>query len=138
MNKLYNPFLLLGYAGHEYFCGRDTERKELISALRNGRNITLMSPRRMGKTGLIKDTFYQIGKENKNAVCLYMDIFATKSLGDFVSLHHPMAESKELKSLLMKLKDESGKASLKLNIQKIKIMASSPITSWQIGEKWKQ
>ena len=86
MNKLYNPFLLLGYAGHEYFFGRDTERKELISALRNGRNITLMSPRRMGKTGLIKDTFYQIGKENKNAVCLYMDIFATKSLGDFVSL----------------------------------------------------
>ena len=44
----------------------------------------------------------------------------------------------ELKSLLMKVKEESGKASLKLNIQKIKIMASSPITSWQIGEKWKQ
>ena len=43
-----------------------------------------------------------------------------------------MAESKELKSLLMKLKDESGKASLKLNIQKTKIMASCPITSWQI------
>ena len=39
----------------------------------------------------------------------------------------------ELKSLLMKVKEESGKASLKLNIQKIKIMASSPITSWQIG-----
>ena len=43
-----------------------------------------------------------------------------------------MAESKELKSLLMKLKDESGKASLKLNIQKTKIMASCPITSGQI------
>ena len=43
-----------------------------------------------------------------------------------------MAESKELKSLLMKLKDESGKASLKLNIQKPKIMASGPIISWQI------
>ena len=48
-----------------------------------------------------------------------------------------MAESKkELKSLLMKLKEESEKAGLKLNIQKMKIMASSPITSWQIeGEK---
>ena len=43
-----------------------------------------------------------------------------------------MAESEELKSLLMKVKEESEKASLKLNIQKIKIMASSPITSWQI------
>ena len=48
-----------------------------------------------------------------------------------------MAESKEeLKSLLMKMKQESEKVGLKVNIQKIKIMASSPITSWQIdGEK---
>ena len=44
-----------------------------------------------------------------------------------------MAESKEeLKSLLMKMKEKSEKAGLKLNIQKMKIMASSPITSWQI------
>ena len=44
-----------------------------------------------------------------------------------------MAESKELKSLLMKVKEESEKFGLKLNIQKTKIMASVPITSWQIG-----
>ena len=43
-----------------------------------------------------------------------------------------MAESEELKSLLMKVKDESEKVGLKLNIQKTKIMTSSPITSWQI------
>ena len=43
-----------------------------------------------------------------------------------------MAESEELKSLLMKVKEESEKVGLKLNIQRIKIMASSPITSWQI------
>ena len=43
-----------------------------------------------------------------------------------------MAESKELKSLLLKVKEESEKVGLKLNIQKRKIMASSPITSWQI------
>ena len=42
-----------------------------------------------------------------------------------------IAESKELKSLLMKVKEESEKVGLKLNIQKIKIMASGPITSWQ-------
>ena len=48
-----------------------------------------------------------------------------------------MAESKEeLKSLLMKVKEESKKAGLKLNLQKMKIMASGPITSWQIdGER---
>ena len=43
-----------------------------------------------------------------------------------------MAESEELKSLLMKVKEESEKVGLKLNIQKTKIMSSSPITSWQI------
>ena len=43
-----------------------------------------------------------------------------------------MAESEELKSLLMKVKEESEKAGLKLNIQEAKIMASRPITSWQI------
>ena len=51
-----------------------------------------------------------------------------------------MAESKEeLKNLLMKMKEQSKKAGLKLNIQKTKIMASGPITSWQIdGKQWKQ
>ena len=51
-----------------------------------------------------------------------------------------MAESEEeLKSLLMKVKVESEKVGLKLNIQKTKIMASGPITSWQIdGKQWKQ
>ena len=51
-----------------------------------------------------------------------------------------MAESEEeLKSLLMKVKEESKKVGLKLNIQKMKIMASGPITSWEInGEQWQQ
>ena len=50
-----------------------------------------------------------------------------------------MVESEELKSLLMKLKEEGEKVSLKHNIQKTKIMAFGPITSWQIdGEQWKQ
>ena len=46
-----------------------------------------------------------------------------------------MAENKELKSLLMKVKEKSEKVGLKLNIQKIKIMASGPITSWQIYQE---
>ena len=51
-----------------------------------------------------------------------------------------MAESEEeLKSLLMKVKEDSGKVGVKLNIQKTKIMAYGPITSWQIdGKQWKQ
>ena len=50
-----------------------------------------------------------------------------------------MAESELLKSLLMNVKEKSEKVGLKLNIQKTKVMASGPITSWQInGEQWKQ
>ena len=51
-----------------------------------------------------------------------------------------MAESEEeLKSCLMRVKEKSEKAGLKLNIQKTEIMASGPITSWQMdGEKWRQ
>ena len=49
------------------------------------------------------------------------------------------AESEKLKSLLMKVKEESEKVDLKLNIQKTKIMASGPITLWQVdGKQWKQ
>ena len=48
---------------------------------------------------------------------------------------HLMAQSEELKSLLMKVKEDSEKVGLKLNIQKTKIMASGPITSWQIDQE---
>ena len=52
----------------------------------------------------------------------------------------PLEESKaELKSLLLKVKEESEKVDIKFNVQKTKIMASGPITSWQMmGGKWKQ
>ena len=50
-----------------------------------------------------------------------------------------MAESEEeLKNILMELKEETEEVSLKLNIQKTKITASGPITSWQMGKQWKQ
>ena len=52
MNDVNNPFLIYAYAGPKYFCDRIEETEHLISALRNGRNVTLMSARRMGKTGL--------------------------------------------------------------------------------------
>ena len=66
----------------------------------------------------------------KNAV----EIFTRKNINNlrYADDTTLMAESEKLKSLLMKVKEESGKVGLKLNIQKTKIMASRPITSWQI------
>lgn len=84
MKKLSNPFLVYGYESPEYFCDREAETSQLISDLSNGWNITLVSPRRMGKTGLIKNAFYHLGQASKHAVCIYVDIFGTNDLTDFV------------------------------------------------------
>ena len=82
--QLDNPFVYQGYEGPEYFCDREEEVKNIISALDNGRNLTLISPRKIGKTGLINHTFHQIKEENKDAICIYVDIFSTKNLQEFV------------------------------------------------------
>ena len=84
MSELLNPFAVFGYAGSPYFCDRENETKELISALRNGRNITLRSPRRVGKTGLILHMFAQLAQSNSDIKCFYVDLFSTHSLDEMV------------------------------------------------------
>lgn len=81
-----NPFLISGYHSPEFFCDRKNETKTIISALHNGRNVTLIAPRRMGKTGLIHHSFYNIKEENAEIITIYMDILSTQNLGDFVKL----------------------------------------------------
>ncbi len=82
-----NPFLISGYHSPEYFCDRRQETATIIDALHNGRNITLIAPRRMGKTGLIHHAFRQLHEQqSRDVVTLYMDIYSTQSLGDFVKL----------------------------------------------------
>ena len=78
-----NPFLLTGYVSPDYFCDREQETQKLISALQNGRNVTLISPRRMGKTGLIRHIFHQIEAE-KQAKCYYVDLYKTDGLASLV------------------------------------------------------
>ena len=81
-----NPFLISGYYSPKYFCDRQEETQTLLNALQNGRNLTLVSPRRMGKTGLIKHTFYNLQNTNSDIFVFYIDIFSTQSLADFVRL----------------------------------------------------
>ena len=66
--KLKNPFVNQGYIGPKYFCDRQQETEQMLNHFENGRNITLVAPRRIGKTGLIKHLFYQIEQQNKNAI----------------------------------------------------------------------
>ncbi len=81
-----NPFLISGYYSPEYFCDREFESGKIIDALKNGRNVTLISPRRMGKTGLVKHVFHQLCDNKADIVTLYMDIYSTQNLAEFVKL----------------------------------------------------
>ena len=80
--KMNNPFVLTGYQGPEYFCDRIAETQKLCTAIRNDSNVTLLSPRRYGKTGLIWNSFNQLSK-NKEFETIYLDIFGTQNLADF-------------------------------------------------------
>lgn len=80
-----NPFITKGYAGAEYFCDREKETRDIISLVTNGNNIALMSPRRIGKTDLIRHCFAQ-SELKDNYITFLIDIYATQDLRDFVNV----------------------------------------------------
>lgn len=83
MRRLINPFITYGYEDAEHFCDRVQETATLTRLLTNGNHVALISPRRMGKTGLIQHCFCQ--KEiSDNYNTFLIDIYATKTLSDMV------------------------------------------------------
>lgn len=80
-----NPFVTKGYAGPEYFCDRVKETQQLVELTTNGNSIALISPRRVGKTDLIRHCFQQPEIREKYYT-FHIDIYATTSLRDFVNL----------------------------------------------------
>ena len=86
MKELNNPFVVYGYKGAAYFCDREAETEKIVKGLSNERNITLIAPRRIGKTGLIHHVFANIREQQPNICCIYFDILATKTLDQFVQL----------------------------------------------------
>lgn len=78
--KTKNPFIVVGYEGPSYFCDRARETRKIVGAIENGRNVTLIAPRRYGKTGLIH---HVMGRLPSTCSCAYLDIFATQNLADF-------------------------------------------------------
>ena len=77
-----NPFLINGYISEDYFCGRLVEAKRIIESVNNGRNITLISLRRMGKSALIQHISRQLPE--KDVLLIQLDIYATRNLEEFV------------------------------------------------------
>ena len=81
-NNEFNPFSISTYLGKDYFCDREHEVETLTSALYNMRNVTLISPRKMGKTGLIRHFFASLPQ--KDIVTLYVDLDGTGCLNDLI------------------------------------------------------
>ena len=81
--KIVNPFITTGYAGANYFCDREQETADLTRLLTNGNNVALISPRRYGKTNLIRHCFAQPAIA-ENYYTFIIDIYSTKSVADLV------------------------------------------------------
>ncbi len=80
-----NPFLIKGYVSPKYFCDRESETNKIISAIENGRDLTLISLRRMGKTGLIHHVVNQ--NEIKSAYnVIYCDIYQATNLAEMTRI----------------------------------------------------
>ncbi len=83
MRTITNPFITGGYVPEEYFCDRVQESKEVLRTLSNGNNLAIISPRRMGKTGLIEHCFHQ-PEIRDHYYTFFIDIYATDTLKEFV------------------------------------------------------
>ena len=85
MAKITNPFIVIGKIDPEYFCDRVTESARLIKSVTNGNNLVIISPRRMGKTGLIQFC-YDKPEISKEYYTFFLDILHTSSLREFTYL----------------------------------------------------
>ena len=77
-----NPFFTGRYAGAHYFCDRESDTETLVKHIVNGRNVALISPRRLGKSGLIHHTF-SLPQIQEGYTAIYIDVYATRNLCEF-------------------------------------------------------
>lgn len=81
-----NPFYLIPHTPKAYFCDRKKETEDILRFLDNGANVTLISPRRYGKTGLIYHVFDQLSARKEKPELFYVDIYATANADDFIAV----------------------------------------------------
>ena len=82
-DEIFNPFFIGRYVDKQYFCDREKDTETLVRHIINGRNVALISPRRLGKSGLIHHTFAQDVIKDRYTT-IYVDIYATKDLCEMV------------------------------------------------------
>lgn len=82
---LINPFITTGYVSPDYFCDRKEETERIINAIRSGRNLLLISLRRIGKTGLLKHVKYYLENDKKTHSVIYIDLLPTANATDMLN-----------------------------------------------------
>ena len=82
-DEIFNPFFIGRYVDKQYFCDREKDTETIVRHILNGRNVALISPRRLGKSGLIHHTFAQDVIKDRYTT-IYVDIYATKDLCEMV------------------------------------------------------
>jgi AAA+ ATPase superfamily predicted ATPase len=83
--EITNPFITGGYLSPEYFCDRAEETKRITDAISSRRNMTLISLRRMGKTGLLKHVKFQLEHSKKPFAVIYADLLPTMNSNEMLN-----------------------------------------------------
>ncbi len=86
MEGVRNPFILGHRISRPYFCDREEEERRLVNAVTNGRDVVLISPRRMGKTSLVHIALNDSEYIRQNYLTFFFDILQTNTLGEFTYL----------------------------------------------------
>lgn len=116
-----NPFIISGYAGNRFFCDREKETAMLKDYIANGINVSLVSPRRIGKTGLVEHLFNQ-EDINTRYQCFLVDIFATKTIDEMIQ---------QLGKAIVKGLSSKGERTMKAFIQTVKSLR--PVMSFDFS-----
>ena len=116
-----NPFLVKGYVSPEYFCDREKETEEIIRNITNGRNTTLISPRRLGKTGLILRVFDEMKERDIPFETIYADISDTLSIEEFITVISD--------AVVKRLKKQSGITAFLKSLKSVRpLLGLDPLT----------
>jgi hypothetical protein len=128
-----NPFVVGKYVSERYFCDREEETDFLVKQIKNGRNVALIAPRRMGKSDLIHHFFNQ-ADIRENYYVFFVDIYATTSLSEFVyTLGKEIYEQLKPRSTVWKEKFFQMISSLRVGF-KLDSMTGSPTFDLGLGD----
>ncbi len=131
--KLPNPFPVIGYNGPAYFCDREVEIAKLQSVISNGRNVSLIARRRIGKSALLEHLHYSLELSKKNWKVFYIDLIKTSSLDDLYKLLAQVLFESRKKGLFAKLSDLDILSRLKMSIG-VNPITQLPELSFEIKE----